>query len=196
MYKLTKLLNNGDERTIDIIESIGQTAFEPIVAFDYTCVMNWIAHDSIVILYPNFTLKKLGVDKSRKGDGERVRSRLKKYEERGFVHRRQTIDLPGAPACKEACLRLSRNTHDGDVMVVSLVEGGHAAMHSTMPRVSWGFDNMDNMDRFILDSDDGTGCTYECQDPRCPGTRRWQSTLRQQEDDNSLLQTLHRVSAW
>nr|KAG8987912.1 hypothetical protein FRB93_004358 [Tulasnella sp. JGI-2019a]KAG9039459.1 hypothetical protein FRB95_010748 [Tulasnella sp. JGI-2019a] len=137
VYIVKKVLKDGTCRSIDIIESIGPSAVSPIVSFDYTCVMNWIAHDSIVCLYPKLTFKKLGIDQSIKGDGHRVQSRMLKYRQRGFVHARQTEMLPGSPVCGSACIALSRSTHDIGAMIVPLTDGDGDASYDSMPRVHW-----------------------------------------------------------
>ncbi|KAG8863078.1 hypothetical protein FRB96_009258 [Tulasnella sp. 330] len=182
VYKLTKLLNNGDVCTIDVIESRHSAAFAPIVSFDYTCVMNWIAHDSIVVLYPNFTTTKIGINQRCNSVADRDELRSRKYEERRFVHCPQTIDLPGAPACKEACMLLIRDTLDSGIMVLSLADAGGDAIYSRMPRASWS-----------LGSNSGQS---ECRYPGCPQGKTESSLKQRHVNYKSALRSLLRDCVW
>ncbi|KAG8987913.1 hypothetical protein FRB93_004359 [Tulasnella sp. JGI-2019a] len=141
VYKLTKVHNNGSEYTIDVIESARNSVIDPIILFDSTYVMNWIAHDSIVCLYPTLTLNKLGIDQSHAREGPRFQARELKYQERGFIRARNVNDLPDSPSCREACLCLFRSTYDVGVMVVSLITGGGDASHHIMPEARWRLRN-------------------------------------------------------
>ncbi|KAH6892661.1 hypothetical protein BKA70DRAFT_1119269 [Coprinopsis sp. MPI-PUGE-AT-0042] len=55
------LRNISRGTSIDIIESIFPSCVAPILEFHSTPVMNWMAHDGVVCLYPHLTAANKGV---------------------------------------------------------------------------------------------------------------------------------------
>ncbi|KAG8994871.1 hypothetical protein FRB94_009620 [Tulasnella sp. JGI-2019a] len=178
VYKLHKEVLVGGVivgvRSIDVIESKSMSnAVEPIMHFDKTYVMNWIAYDSIVCLYPTLTFDKIGVDQSYR-TGHKIEIRKAKYAERGFSTVRDTAEL--RMACGAACVSLTRDTHDVGTMVVPLVEGGGSL--DEMPQVRWKLAR----ERILA-----------CANPRCPralmGGFALRSQVRFSWDDQGQLQS-------
>ncbi|KAG8994870.1 hypothetical protein FRB94_009619 [Tulasnella sp. JGI-2019a] len=153
VYKLHKeVLLDGvavGVRSIDVIESTSvDNAVDPIMWFDRTYVMNWVAYDSIVCLYPTLTFDKIGVDQTYRTD-HKTEIRKAKYAERRFTTVRRVAEI--GMTCGAACVSLTRNTHDIGTMVVPLAEGGGSL--EEMPQVGW------KLHRESL---------LTCTDQRCP----------------------------
>lgn len=165
VYKLAKDVLDPDtgavSRTcsIDVIEgksnpdNLGSRGIEPITFFDRTYVMNWVAFDSVVCLYPNLTYDKVGVDQVYKND-KKARDRKAKYDGRRFRTVRDVRELGIGWRCGDACVALTRDTRDVGTMVVPLVEGGGAV--DDMPEVRWRLAR-----QYLL----------ACKNPACPRRR-------------------------
>ncbi|KAG8928859.1 hypothetical protein FRC02_006391 [Tulasnella sp. 418] len=121
--RITKLRRKSREdpsiaKSIDLIEAKSQTsAILPILYFHATHVMNWISHDSIVLLYPTFTLKKVGVEHHYWGQ----RNWRDKYIRRGFTLKDTTEQLK--LKCGSACPLLHRSTDDAGTLTFALIDG-------------------------------------------------------------------------
>ncbi|KAG8956919.1 hypothetical protein FRC03_010702 [Tulasnella sp. 419] len=103
---------------IDLIESKSDAPpILPILYFNATHVMNWITHDSIVILYPSLTLNRVGVEHYL-WDHQCWRI---KYTERGFSIENTTEKLK--LRCGSACPLLHRTTVDAGTLTFALVDG-------------------------------------------------------------------------
>ncbi|KAH6871663.1 hypothetical protein BKA70DRAFT_1450891 [Coprinopsis sp. MPI-PUGE-AT-0042] len=71
---------------IDVIESCSASCVAPLLHFHSTIVMNWIAHDGIVCLYPDLTRENHGLKNTVSSDnGGSIRRALQKYLRRGFA---------------------------------------------------------------------------------------------------------------
>jgi hypothetical protein len=121
LLTITKL-EKGDMH-IDVLESLADTAKEPIAFFHSTAVMNYISAGSINILYPNlFYNNYCAMRKS--GDDEKWKE---KYSSRSFqmVYMDQvpTYLLPGSGLCR-SMRRKFKDRFSLTVAVSALLEDG------------------------------------------------------------------------
>jgi hypothetical protein len=71
-----------DGRKIDVLESTSKSAVDPLKSFHSTLVMNFIAWNSMSVLYPSLTFRKIAIVQD--ATGQRGSWWRKKYSERGF----------------------------------------------------------------------------------------------------------------
>jgi len=71
-----------DGRKIDVLESESESAIDPLKSFHSTLVMNFIAWNSISVLYPSLTFRKIAIVQD--ATGQRGSWWRKKYSARGF----------------------------------------------------------------------------------------------------------------
>ncbi|KAL0945898.1 hypothetical protein HGRIS_012182 [Hohenbuehelia grisea] len=76
IFRVIKLRKPSSPHSIDIIESSKPSFLPPITRFHSSLVMNYITADSLVILYPSLTLRRIGILHSRN-------SHLSEYDENG-----------------------------------------------------------------------------------------------------------------
>jgi hypothetical protein len=67
IIKLTRRLQDGTQRNVDIVESSTDSAIQPITRFHSTAVMNYISADSIMVMYPKLTNLSISVEQDREG---------------------------------------------------------------------------------------------------------------------------------
>lgn len=140
MTSITKLVKRrigGRLRRIDIIESRDGHALTPVMQFDATWSMNWITADSIIIAYPNLTLRRQGMYKRRKSMADHIHLPAWKaiyIKERGFTTFHMSTGRADLP-CRELCRPLLRVSTDGYCMTVPF---GNMTDRNTYPRRVWG----------------------------------------------------------
>jgi len=122
------LKNDGGER-IDVIHAITQ--------FHSTCVMNYIAYYGIICLYPEWTMRKVGLVTNEATDQQAI----DKYRGRGFTMVYRSEDLPGyEPTHKcgrhQCCLKTRRELRDHVTLSIPL-EDAELSVHTEEGIVGW-----------------------------------------------------------
>lgn len=105
-HSITKLGRGAHK--IDVIESVSDMAAGPITRFHSTAVMNYLTANSLVLMYPTLTLKKMSIMQLSVRRGEEEWK--PRYEERLYT----VISPSSMPAQYWDALfpESGRNTHD------------------------------------------------------------------------------------
>ena len=120
---LTLKYKNEDMK-IDLITTTEEQVLNTITRFHSTVVMNYIAFYGIVCLYPDWTLRKIGLMTEENISSEIVN----KYRLRGFEIASTSSELTGYNDNHECgkhicCPKFKRNLQDGFTLFLSFEEG-------------------------------------------------------------------------
>lgn len=134
---VTLTLKNDAGERIDLIATIEQHVIHTITQFHSTCVMNYIAYYGIVCLYPEWTMRKMGLVTNRPTDQQAI----DKYRGRGFAMVYRSEDLPGYEPnhqCgrHQCCLKTRRELRDHITLSVPL-EDVELSVHTDEGMVGW-----------------------------------------------------------
>jgi len=84
-------LKNEAGAKIDLTSTTERHVVHTITRFHSTCVMNYVAHYGIVCLYPEWTMKNVGLVTVASADEQAIH----KYRGRGFAMMERSEELPG-----------------------------------------------------------------------------------------------------
>ncbi|KAH6880229.1 hypothetical protein BKA70DRAFT_1239020 [Coprinopsis sp. MPI-PUGE-AT-0042] len=120
---------------VDVIESATSSCIAPLLEFHSTPVMNWIAYDGVVSLYPELTMELRGLTNGiRLGYGDDARAGVLKYTTRGFLIEDRT--MVGGMYLDDS----PRPLFDGKLF--SFAFEPDRAMHAHQHQVSWMLSRM------------------------------------------------------
>ncbi|KIM24307.1 hypothetical protein M408DRAFT_234379 [Serendipita vermifera MAFF 305830] len=119
-----------DNREVDILESPTKSAFTPLTCFHSSIVMNYITSSEIVVAYPTFTLRNIGIVQT--GTPQRGNQWKEKYEtQRAFsIWRHHPMDT------SRVCPKRLRWIGDGQSLIVAFDEPAALAPDQN---TSWRF---------------------------------------------------------
>ncbi|KAH6869294.1 hypothetical protein BKA70DRAFT_1242487 [Coprinopsis sp. MPI-PUGE-AT-0042] len=120
---------------VDLIESSTCSCIAPLLEFHSTPVMNWIAFDGVVSLYPELTMELRGLTNGiRLGHWDTARAGVQKYVARGFLIEDRT--LVGGEYLND----VPRSLVDGKSFSLAFEAG--TVMHMHQHQVSWMLSRM------------------------------------------------------
>lgn len=124
---------------VDVIETPGRHAFAPVFRFHLTCLMNFMTHQGIYILYPALTLSLRAIVHPRENRSDEVleQPQFTKWSERGFKILRSVEELRSD--CGNACQGLWRSVADIGCLVCLFRDGGTdiLSLTSEMEDMTW-----------------------------------------------------------